>query len=137
MKPRVLFVCVKNGGKSQMAAALLRHHGGESVDVYSAGTQPGVCLNEESVASLDDIGVSCEGEFPKPLDDELAQRVDRIIILGSEAQLPDAALDEKVERWETVEPSRDGIEGAERMRLIRDDIDSRVRQLLTQLSGEE
>ena len=70
-KPSVLFVCVKNGGKSQMAAGLMRHLAGDHVEVHSAGTQPGSALNELSVASLHELGIDLTGESPKPIDPDL------------------------------------------------------------------
>ncbi len=70
-KPAVLFVCVKNGGKSQMAAALMRQTTGETVDVYSAGTNPGAEINALSAASLAEVGVDISDEKPKPIDPDL------------------------------------------------------------------
>ena len=67
-KPRVLFVCVKNGGKSQMAAALMRHHARGAVEVHSAGTKPGATLNEASRVSVASVGGNFDGESPKPID---------------------------------------------------------------------
>ena len=133
-RPSVLFVCVKNGGKSQMAAALMRNLAGDRVEVHSAGTVPGSSLNAESEVSVAALGATFEGEHPKPVDPALLARVDRVVIIGEEAVLssPTAAV---VERWETDEPSRRGIGGAERMDLIRDELDQRVRALLAELTG--
>lgn len=128
MRPSVLFVCVKNAGKSQMAAALMRQLAGDAVEVHSAGTQPGQGLNALSVESLAELGADVSGESPKPIDPELLQRVDRVIVLGREARVeaPDGV---DVETWVTDEPSARGIDGIERMRLVRDDIARRVRVL--------
>lgn len=130
--PSVLFVCVKNGGKSQMAAALMRQAGSE-IEVHSAGTKPGSALNAESEASIRELGATFEGEFPKPIDPDLLTRVDRVVIIGAEAQLDTPGL--RTERWETDEPSTRGIEGAERMNLIRDDLSKRVARLRAELLG--
>ncbi|MDO5697126.1 MAG: low molecular weight phosphatase family protein [Dermatophilus congolensis] len=132
--PSVLFVCVKNGGKSQMAAALMRLHAGDSVEVHSAGTKPGGALNAESAASVEEVGASMAVESPKAVDPALLDSVDRVVIIGTEAVIehPGKA---PIEVWETDEPSTRGIEGPERMRLVRDDIDSRVRALLAELTG--
>lgn len=132
--PSVLFVCVRNGGKSQLAAALARHLGGARVEVHSAGTDPGSRLNEEVRASLAEIGASLDGEHPKPIDPALLDSVDRVVVLGTEAAVerPGSA---PVEVWETDEPSARGIEGAERMRLIRDDVTGRVEALLRSLGA--
>ena len=134
-RPSVLFVCVKNGGKSQMAAALMRQRHGEAVDVYSAGTRPGGMLNAASVASLEEVGASVTGEHPKPIDPALLDTVDRVIILGEEAHI-DHPGNAQIDRWITDEPSTRGVEGHERMALIRDDITSRVDALATDLSQE-
>ena len=132
VKPSVLFVCVKNAGKSQMAAALMRHHAGDHVDVHSAGTHPGHKLNTQSVESLAEIGVEIGDEHPKPLDPNLLATFNLVVVVGSEATL---AVPDRVElrTWETDEPSQRGIEGAERMRLTRDDIDTRVQALAHEL----
>lgn len=134
MNPSVLFVCVSNGGKSQMAAALVRHYAGDQISVFSAGTKPGTKLNQESVAAIAELGADMSRGTPKPIDPELLRTVDRVVIIGDAAQLnmpADAAG--TLERWHTDEPSTRGIEGMERMRLVRDDIDARVRALLREL----
>ncbi|WJY69114.1 low molecular weight phosphatase family protein [Corynebacterium auris] len=134
MAPSVLFICVGNGGKSQMAAALAAHHAGDAVAVYSAGTAPGSGLNPESVAAIAEAGADMSGGRPKGIDPDLLASVDRVVVLGADAEvtLPPGARG-TLERWRTDEPSERGIEGMERMRLIRDDIDARVRALLREL----
>lgn len=136
IRPSVLFLCVGNGGKSQMAAALARYHAGGSIDVHSAGTRPAATLNAESVAAIAETGADMSGDHPKPIDPKLARSVDRVVVLGGDAEyeLPDDARG-TFERWLTDEPSRRGVHGAERMRLVRDDIDARVRKLLKELAG--
>lgn len=135
-EPVLLFLCVKNGGKSQMAAALARHFGGDAVDVHSAGTQPGSKLNAESAASVEELGATFDGEHPKPIDPELFKRASRIVVIGTEADVqPIDGMRGTIEVWDTVEPSRDGVEGEERMRLIRDDIAHRVRALLADVTA--
>ncbi|WP_255443551.1 low molecular weight phosphatase family protein [Tessaracoccus sp. MC1679] len=133
-KPSVLFVCVKNGGKSQMAAALARLHAGDAVDVYSAGTKPAATLNEESRASVEQVGATFDGEQPKAIDPEILRSVDRVVLVGGEAVVePVEGMRGTIETWLTDEPSLRGIEGEERMTLVRDDIDARVRALLSEL----
>jgi arsenate-mycothiol transferase len=133
-KPGVLFVCSKNGGKSQLAAALMRDLAGDSVTVYSAGTKPGSSLNNQAVESLNELGINVMGEHPKPVTDEVLAAVDVVIVLGTEAKLePREGV--RFEAWETDEPSTRDIEGMERMRLVRDDINTRVRTLYTELTG--
>jgi len=131
-KPAVLFVCVKNGGKSQMAAGLMRKIAGDLVDVHSAGTQPATAVNALSAASLNEVGVDISGETPKLIDPQLVQDVDIVVNLGREAHV-EPVPGTRFENWDTDEPSERGIEGIERMRLVRDDIASRVRLLAEQL----
>lgn len=130
----MLFVCVKNAGKSQMAAALMRHLASNRVEVHSAGTHPGGKLNSESVASLAEIGVDIGDEHPKPIDRNLLADIDLVVVLGQEAKLavPDTA---ELRTWETDEPSQRGIDGADRMRLIRNDINTRVQALAAELDA--
>lgn len=128
----VLFVCVRNGGKSQMAAALTNAAANGQVVAYSAGTDPGTTLNALSVQSLAEVGVDMSGGQPKPIDPDLLHTVDRVVTLGREAQV-DAPPGVVAQNWDTDEPSERGIDGIERMRLVRDDIDQRVQTLLEEL----
>lgn len=132
-KPAVLFVCSKNGGKSQLAAGLMRQLAGASVDVYSAGTKPGKDLNPLAVESLAELGIGVAGEHPKPVTDEVEAGVDIVVVLGTEAKL-EPREGTRFEVWETDEPSERGIEGMDRMRLVRDDIRRRVEQLHRELT---
>jgi arsenate-mycothiol transferase len=132
-KPSVLFVCVKNGGKSQMAAGLMRQLAGDTVTVHSAGTTPGAAVNDLSAQALLEVGVDITSEKPTPVNYELARDVDLVVTLGREAQL-DALPGTRVENWDTDEPSDRGIDGLERMRLVRDDITARVHRLHTTLT---
>ncbi len=135
-KPSVLFVCVKNGGKSQMAAGLMRKVAGGRVEVYSAGTAPGASINELSAQSLLEVGVDITAERPKPIDPALLREVDLVVTLGREARV-DVPPGTRLENWDTDEPSERGIEGIERMRLVRDDIATRVDKLNEQLTDKE
>ncbi|MCV7435577.1 arsenate-mycothiol transferase ArsC [Mycolicibacterium bacteremicum] len=134
--PSVLFVCVKNGGKSQMAAGLMRQLAGDSVIVHSAGTKPGGAVNDLSAEVLQEVGVHITGEQPKLIDYELARDVDLVVTLGREAQL-DPLPGPQIQNWDTDEPSERGIDGVERMRLVRDDIAARVRELHTTLTDSK
>ena len=139
-RPSVLFVCVKNGGKSQMAAALMRHRVGAAVDVHSAGTRPGGAINDLSAQVVAEVGADMSGQVPRPIDPDVLRSVDRVVLVGGEAQVePAPGMTGSIETWETDEPSLRGIEGLERMRLVRDDIDRRVQQLARELgvSGTE
>lgn len=130
--PSVLFVCVKNGGKSQMAAGLMRQLAGDTVEVHSAGTAPGTAVNDLSAQALLEVGVDITSEQPRPVDYVLARDVDLVVTLGREARL-DPLPGTRVENWDTDEPSERGVDGLERMRLIRDDIAARVQRLYSTL----
>lgn len=137
-RPSVLFVCVHNAGKSQTAAAIMRHVAGSVIDVYSAGTAPGHGVSVEAQAALAEIGLTMGDEFPKPISPELLRSVDRVVVLGDEAVVsPIAGMRGTIETWLTVEPATEGIHGAERARIVRDDIKQRVQTLHLQLRGNE
>ncbi len=131
--PSVLFVCVRNRGKSQMAAGLMRQAAGDRVAVHSAGTHPGAKMNDLSVEVLAEAGADISGETPRPIDPELLRTVDLVVTLGREAvvEVPPGV---ELRNWDTDEPSERGIDGVERMRLVRDDIDTRVQDLVTELT---
>ena len=131
--PSVLFVCAKNAGKSQMAAGLMREIAGDTVEVQSAGTKPGGDVNALSAAALAEVGIDITDQTPKPIDPALLRDVDIVVILGREAHVEPIA-GTRIETWDTDEPSARGIDGLERMRLVRDDIERRVRRLIDQLA---
>ncbi|APX31853.1 arsenate-mycothiol transferase [Brachybacterium sp. P6-10-X1] len=134
-RPAVLFVCVKNGGKSQMAAALMRHHAGDAVEVHSAGTRPGSAINAQSAESIAEVGADMSSAVPQLVTPELLRGVDQVVVIGGEAVIePVEGVTALVTTWHTDEPSKRGIDGMERMRLVRDDIDGHVRALLTDLT---
>ena len=124
-KPSVLFICSKNGGKSQLAGGLMNEFSHGAVTVRTAGTKPGKSLNPQSVESLAELGVDITGEHPKPVTGEVLDEADVVIILGNEAKL-EPREGKRFEVWEIDEPSERGIEGMERMRLVRDQIKARV-----------
>ncbi|MCG7278137.1 low molecular weight phosphatase family protein [Corynebacterium imitans] len=117
-----------------MAAALAEKYAGSRIGIHSAGTKPGTSLNQESVEAIAEAGADMSHGTPKPIDPELLRSVDRVVVLGEDAQveMPDDARG-TLERWRTDEPSLRGIEGIQRMRLVRDDIDTRVRSLIDEL----
>jgi arsenate-mycothiol transferase len=130
--PHVLFVCVKNGGKSQMAAGLMRKSAGDTVTVDSAGTRPGTAVNALSAQVLLEVGVDITDRTTQQLTDDMVAAADRVVVLGRDAQVASVG-GTPVEVWDTDEPSERGIEGVERMRLVRDDIARRVDELAAQL----
>ncbi|KUM38268.1 arsenate-mycothiol transferase ArsC [Arthrobacter sp. EPSL27] len=133
--PSVLFVCSKNGGKSQLAAGLMNQLANGTVTVHSAGTKPGTSLNPQAVESLAELGIDITGEHPKAVTDDVLNEVDVVIVLGNEAKV-DARDGKRIEVWDTDEPSERGIEGMDRMRLVRDDIKARVEALYAELDGD-
>ena len=137
---RVLFVCVKNGGKSQMAAGLFRQAIADdpSPDVWeveSAGTAVGTKLNALSVESLAEVGVDISDQQPQQLTPELQRAADVVVTVGEAnvEPLPGPTY----ETWEVDEPSLRGVDGMERMRLVRDDISRQVHDLHQRLSVEK
>ncbi|WOC14014.1 arsenate-mycothiol transferase ArsC [Gordonia sp. MP11Mi] len=134
-RPSVLFICVKNAGKSQMAAAILTQIVGDGVEVHSAGTRPGTAINALSAESLREIGVDISAKVPTAIDTALLHRVDLVVTLGREAFFDSPGV--RIVNWDTDEPSERGVDGIERMRLVRDDIAARVQRLITELVGDQ
>ncbi len=134
MTPSVLFVCVRNGGKSQMAAGLMRKAAGGRVVAHSAGIDPGEKINALSAQALAEVGVDIASEVPTSIDPDVLDTVDVVVTLGREAKVdvPDGVT---FQNWDTDEPSERGIEGIERMRLVRDDINNRVLALAEELTS--
>ncbi len=132
--PSVLFVCSKNGGKSQLAAGLMNQLANGTVTVHSAGTKPAESLNPQSVESLAELGIDISGEHPKPVTEDALEAADVVIVLGTEAKV-EPREGQRLEFWNTDEPSERGIEGMERMSLVRDDIKARVQKLYAELIG--
>ncbi|MGY1749438.1 arsenate-mycothiol transferase ArsC [Modestobacter sp. SYSU DS0511] len=130
--PSVLFVCVHNAGKSQLAAGLMTDLAGDAVEVHSAGTAPGEAVNEQAARSLAELGIDISDQVPKPITEQLVRDADVVVVLGREARV-EPVEGTRVETWDTDEPSERGIEGMARMRLVRDDIAARVRVLAGEL----
>ena len=136
-KPTVLFVCVHNAGKSQMAAALMRAKAGDSVNVLSGGTHPGDELNGPAKTAAEELGASMDGEFPKSITDEVFMTVDRIVILGNEAKLTTIeGMRGTIETWLTPEPGAEVGDKLAQTRIIRDDIVRRVDYLFNELTNQ-
>jgi protein-tyrosine-phosphatase len=127
--PEVLFVCVHNAGRSQMAAALLDHHANGRVQVRSAGSDPADRLNPAVVAAMAEVGIDLSKEFPKPLNDDLVKAADVVITMGCGDACP-IYPGKRYEDWELQDPAGQPVEV---VRRIRDDIDGRVQQLLAEL----
>ena len=131
-RPSVLFVCVRNGGKSAMAAGLMSRRAGGTIQVESAGTRPGTAVNQQSVESLAELGIDISRHTPRAVTDEMVLAADVVVLLGREAHV-DEVRGTRFETWDTDEPSERGIDGLERMRLVRDDIAGKVDTLAAQL----
>jgi arsenate reductase len=127
--PEVLFVCVHNAGRSQMAAALLHHHAAGAVTVRSAGSAPADTINPAVRAVMDEIGLDLSTEFPKPLTDDVVRAADVVITMGCGDACP-VYPGKRYLDWELTDPAGRGVE---EIRPIRDDIDARVRGLLAEL----
>lgn len=133
--PAVLFVCVSNRGKSVMAQTLMRHRHGDQITATSAGTHAAVgdAVNDLSAEVLAEAGVAVTGHTPTQANPEVLRAADLVVVVGT-AEL-DAPPGVAVEVWETEEPSHRGVEGIERMRLIRDEITARVDDLAARLGS--
>ncbi len=125
----VLFVCVQNAGRSQLASAILRHLGGDRVRVRTAGSAPIDAIRPAVVTALDEIGVPLGGEFPKPLTDDVVRAADVVITMGCGDACP-VFPGRRYLDWEVADPAGQPLD---RVREIRDDIDRRVRVLLEEL----
>jgi protein-tyrosine-phosphatase len=131
--PEVLFVCVNNAGRSQMAAGLLDRHANGRVHVRSAGSAPADEINQTAVEAMAELGIDLSKEFPKPLTDEFVNAADVVITMGCGDACP-IYPGERYEDWEVDDPAGSSV--AE-VRRIRDDIDRRVQALLVELVPTE
>jgi arsenate reductase (thioredoxin) len=129
MTPEVLFVCVHNAGRSQMAAALLRHHAGDRVRVRSAGSDPGDAVNPVAMEAMKGLGLDISGALPTRLADEDVRAADVVITMGCGDACP-IYPGKRYEDWELEDPAGKDLET---VRRIRDEIDERVRALLRDL----
>jgi arsenate reductase len=128
--PEVLFVCIHNAGRSQMAAALLDHQAAGKVRVTSAGSQPASQLNPAVVAAMAEIGLDISREYPKPLTTGQVQAADVVITMGCGDTCP-VYPGQRYLDWDLPDPA--GLP-LEEVRPIRDEIARRVRQLLDELT---
>jgi arsenate reductase len=128
-KPSVLFVCVHNAGRSQMAAGWLRHLAGEAVEVRSAGSEPANQINQAAVEAMREVGIDITGQTPKKLEYETAEDSDVIITMGCGDACP-IFPGKRYEDWKLDDPAGKGVDA---VRPIRDDIKNRVEKLLADL----
>jgi len=128
--PEVLFVCVHNAGRSQMAAALLDHHARGRVRVRSAGSAPAAEVNPAVVEALAEVGLDVSREFPKPLTDEAARSADVVVTMGCGDACPFYPGKRYLD-WELPDPAGKPLE---EVREIRDEIDALVQALLAEIA---
>jgi arsenate reductase (thioredoxin) len=130
--PGVLFLCVHNAGRSQMAAGWLRHLGGDRVVVWSGGSEPESHINPAAVDAMAEVGVDITDEFPKPWTDEVVRAADVVITMGCGDACP-IYPGKRYEDWELEDPAGRTVAD---VRPIRDEIRGRVEALLTSLGLE-
>ena len=124
--PEVLFVCVHNAGRSQMAAALTHHLSEGWIAVRSAGSQPGEHIEPAVIDAMQELGIDVTGEFPKPLTDEVVRAADVVITMGCGDSCP-IYPGKHYEDWDVADPAGQSLEA---VRVIRDDIRRRVQELV-------
>ena len=129
-KPEVLFVCVHNAGRSQMAAGLLQRRAGDRVTVVSAGSEPDDKLNPAVVAAMDEIGIDISAEYPKKLEDGMVRKSDVVITMGCGDACP-IYRGKRYEDWDLEDPAGKDLES---VREIRDEIAARIDALIGELS---
>jgi len=127
--PTVLFLCVRNAGRSQMALGWFRHLAGDRAVAWSAGSAPGEEIDPTAVAAMDEVGVDIAHEFPKPWTDEIVKGADVVITMGCGDACP-VVPGKRYEDWALTDPHGRGID---EVRLIRDGIGERVRDLLERM----
>ena len=132
-RPRVLFLCVHNAGRSQMAAGWLRHLEGDRVTVYSGGSEPASEINPAAIAVMAEVGIDITDDFPKPWTDEIARGADVVITMGCGDACP-LFPGTRYEDWELEDPAGQGVDA---VRPIRDEIRRRVDALITSLDLAE
>ena len=128
-QPEVLFVCVQNAGRSQMAAGLVKLRSRERIHVRSAGSTPAEEINPAAVEAMEELGVDMSEEFPKPLTDEAVRAADVVITMGCGDACP-IYPGKRYEDWELDDPAGRDLET---VRRIRDQIDERVQTLISDL----
>lgn len=128
--PEILYVCVQNSGRSQMAAAITRHLGGDRVHVRSAGSQPAPGLLPGVITVLQEAGIDVADEFPKPLTDDVVRAADAVVTMGCGDACP-LYPGKRYLDWQLDDPADLDLDG---IRAVRDEIQQHVKQLLTELT---
>lgn len=131
-KPSVLFLCVHNAGRSQMAAGFLRHLGGDRVEVLSAGSNPGDGVNPAAVEAMAERGIDISQAVPRRWADSDLERVDVVVTMGCGDECP-YVPGTVYEDWSLEDPAGQGVES---VRPIRDEIEAKVRDLMRRVGVE-
>jgi len=129
-KPSVMFLCVHNAGRSQMASGFLKHLSGDRVDVFSGGSEPASTVNPAAIEAMAEVGIDIGAEFPKPWTDEIVRAADVVITMGCGDACP-VYPGKRYEDWVLDDPAGQGIES---VRPIRDAIRTRVEALIDSLA---
>ena len=129
VKPTVLFLCTHNAGRSQMALGFFTHLAGDRAVAWSGGSEPGKEINPAAVADMAELGIDITGEYPKPWTEEIVRGADVVVTMGCGDACP-YFPGKRYENWELADPAGRPLEA---VRPIRDDIEQRVRHLLTEL----
>jgi arsenate reductase (thioredoxin) len=127
--PTVLFLCVHNAGRSQMALGFFRQLAGDHAVAWSGGSEPGFEVNPSAVAAMAERGIDITGEFPKPWTDEIVHAADVVVTMGCGDACP-VFPGKHYEDWELDDPAGKSVE---EVRPVRDEIERRVRALLAEL----
>jgi protein-tyrosine-phosphatase len=125
----VVFLCVHNAGRSQMAAGWMQHLSGDAVEIFSGGSDPASEINRAAVSAMAEVGIDISTEFPKPWTDEIVRAADVIVTMGCGDACP-IFPGKRYLDWEVADPA--GLE-LEDVRPIRDDIGERVRGIMAEL----
>lgn len=129
LNPSVLFLCVHNAGRSQMAAGLMRKLAGGHVDVFSGGSEPANSVNQAAVAAMAELGIDISSEIPQPWADEIVRAADVVVTMGCGDACP-IYPGKKYVDWELDDPSGKTVD---EVRPIRDELERRVRSLMAEL----
>jgi protein-tyrosine-phosphatase len=128
-RPTVLFLCVHNAGRSQMAMGFFQHYAGDRAVGWSGGSEPGSQVNPAAIEAMAELGIDISGEFPKPWTDEIVRAADVVITMGCGDACP-IFPGKRYEDWVLDDPAGLGVES---VRPIRDEIERRVKTLLAEL----
>ncbi|WP_028647949.1 arsenate reductase ArsC [Nocardiopsis sp. CNT312] len=128
-RPVVLFLCVHNAGRSQMALGFFRHLAGDRAIAWSGGSEPGQEVNPAAVAAMEEVGIDISSEFPKPWTDEVVRAADVVVSMGCGDACP-IFPGKRYEEWTLDDPAGKDVAA---VRPVRDEIEQRVRTLLSEL----